>query len=230
MQDRYLVISDTQMPFEALTALEYCYYIKQHFGIPNENVLHVGDEVDEYFGSLYKKDPDATHTPTSEIKETKDKIKRWASLFPLMRICESNHGMRWAKRAAEAEIPSQMMRRYQDVLETPLGWRWQRVWHINASKKPFIMKHGMEYSGVNAYRNAAIAEGKSVVFGHLHSSAGIAHVKTDGLDVWGMNVGCLIDVDAYAFHYGKYNKFKPNLGVGVILDGGTTPIWLPYSA
>lgn len=228
MSERYLVIPDLQIPFEAPKALEFCYYLKRHFDIPDDNVLNVGDEVDQYFGSLYKKDPDAAHTPTSEIKATKDTLKRWASHFPHMKICESNHGMRWARRAAEAEIPSQMLRRYQEVLETPDTWRWQRVWHINASRKPFLMKHGIEYSGVSAYRNAAIAEGKSVVFGHLHSSAGVAYVKTDGLDVWGMNAGCLIDADAYAFQYGKYNKFKPNLGAAVILDGGMTPIWLPY--
>lgn len=46
--------------------------------------------------------------------------------------------------------------------------------------------------------------------------------------MWGMNTGCLIDVNQFAFEYERNNRFKPNLTVGVVLNGGTTPILIPY--
>lgn len=227
--ENYLVISDLQIPFEASFALPFCIELKKEFKIADENILCVGDEVDQYFGSLYDKDPNGTHTPDSELKESIDRLKLWYRAFPRCRVAESNHGQRWAKKACQAGIPSQMMRKYQEVLEAPPGWRWKREWYISALQKPFLLVHGLGYGGMNAHRQMALNNGMSTVHGHLHSSAGISIIKTAGLDhIWGMNVGCLIDVSAYAFHYNIDHKLKPCLGAGVILDGGRTPLWIPY--
>ena len=68
----------------------------------------------------------------------------------------------------------------------------------------------------------------NLVMGHLHSNAGISIVSTHGQRIWGMNVGCLIDNEAYAFAYNKYTRQKPVLGVGVVVDGGLTPIFIPF--
>jgi hypothetical protein len=223
--DNYLVISDLQIPFENPKALEFCKYLRRHFGIPLENVYNVGDEVDQYFGSLYDKDPDALHTPNSEIRESIDKLSRWYDAFPMMKLALSNHGERWAKKASKAGIPSIMLKGYQEVLQSPSGWRWERVWRVEA-RYPFLVKHGLEYGGMYTFKQAPMVEGMSVVFGH-HTNAGIAFVETEGLDAWGMCVSCLIDPVQYAFHYSKYNRFKPNLGCGVILNGGKLPIWVP---
>lgn len=224
---RYLVISDTQIPFEHPHGLTFCKEVQREYDIPKENILHVGDEVDQYFGSLYDHDPDALHTPNSEIRETIDKLKLWYDAFPMMRIAESNHGQRWINKAFKAKIPSIFMRKYQEVLEAPPTWKWAKSWRI-ASKHPFGITHGVGYSGMNAHRQLALNCGISMAMGHLHSFAGIAYVETEMQRIWGMNVGCLIDVPAYAFHYGKDSKFKPSLGVGVVIDDGLTPIWLPY--
>jgi hypothetical protein len=37
--------------------------------------------------------------------------------------------------------------------------------------------------------------------------------------IFGMNVGCGVDVDAYAMAYGKVYSKKPTLGCGVVIDG-----------
>src|ERR1700745_1823649 len=100
----YLVISDTQLPFEHERALSFCAYLRRHYSIPDENILHVGDEVDNLHGGLYPKDPDGHHSPTGEITAAKEKIKEWAATFPKMKIAISNHGMRWVKKASAAEI------------------------------------------------------------------------------------------------------------------------------
>ncbi len=225
--ENYLIISDLQIPFENQNALKFCIYLKKHFKIPDSNVFNVGDEVDELHGGMYPKDPDGHHTATSEIKLARERFREWSVYFPKKKLAVSNHGMRWAKKAALAEIPSQMIRAYQEVLEAPPGWQWADQWMVKASKKPFIVKHGLDCSGKTPYRNAAEIGTTSVAFGHLHSTAGLCHVKTNDKNIWAMNVGCLIDPEAYAFHYEKNNKFHPNLGAGVVLDGGMIPIWLP---
>jgi hypothetical protein len=225
MERPYLVISDTQIPFENEKALSFCMYIRRHYGIPDENVLHVGDEVDNLHGGLYPKDPDGCHSPTGEITAAKEKIKEWAATFPKMKIAISNHGMRWFKKAAAAEIPSQMIRDYQQVLGMPDGWIFKQRWDFD-TKHPFSMIHGMGYGGYSAQRTMALDLGRSVVHGHL-VHAGIAHVKTATQNIWGMCVGCLIDPEQYAFKYGKDSRFKPCLGVGVITNEGRIPNWIP---
>lgn len=231
---RWLVISDLQIPFEHPHALRFCKNVIKEFKIPKENTLCVGDEVDQYFGGLYKRSIDGHYTANQEIKESKDRLKEWYRAFPFMRIANSNHGQRWAKKAFESEIPSQMMRDYREVLEAPKGWHWRDKWVIQSapgrSQPKFALIHGLGYGGMYAYRHAALDLGMSVAFGHLHASAGIAHIQTTTQKIWGMNVGSMIDAEAYAFEYGKHNRNKPFIGCGVVLDDGRTPILLPLEA
>ena len=228
--EAYLVISDLQVPFHLPNALAFVNEVRREFNVHADNILCVGDEVDNLFGSMFPKDPDGTHTPTSEIGAARDELRRWYAAFPRMRLCVSNHGMRWAKKASAAEIPSQMIRAYQEIIEAPDGWRWQDRWLINASKRPFQMEHGHEGAGgMYAYRVKAIENGISTVFGHLHANPGIAHVNTaGGQSLWGCCAGSLIDASAYAFAYNRRDRFKPWIGCAVILDGGTTPLLVPY--
>jgi hypothetical protein len=222
-----LIISDTQMPYEALKALQFCEYVKNHYGVPDENVMHVGDEADNFHGGSYPKGGDYPHTPNQEINITREKFKEWASIFPKMKICISNHGMRWVRKASAAEMPSQVLAHYQQLMQTPPGWIWRREWIVNF-KHPFKTSHGMELSGKTPYRLAAELGVISHAFGHLASSAGICQVVTREKKIWAMNTGCLIDTDAYAFKYGEDCRFKPTLGIGLVFNKGSTPFWLPY--
>ncbi len=220
------VQSDIQAPFHHPKALEFCKYVQKHYRIPNENILNVGDEIDILHGGMYPKDPNGSLTPNQEIKAVKEWVKEWASAFPLMKVCLSNHGLRWVRKATAAELPSQVLRSYKEIYDLPDGWQYADRWDIQA-KYPFTMIHGMGYSGISAHRTAALDFGRSVVHGHLHSSAGISYIRTEGQQIYGFNVGCLIDKEAFAFSYGKYNRFKPCLGIGIIADDGRAPIWIP---
>lgn len=229
MNDRpFLIIPDLQIPMEAEHALKFCLYLKRHYQVPDENVLCVGDEVDQFHGSLYPKEGNEELTAKGELKAAKEKIKEWASYLPLMKIATSNHGMRWLKKAAAVQIPSVLMRTYHEVLGMPEGWQIRDSWTIQ-TQKPFLLKHGLDCSGKTPYRGSAELSPISTVFGHLHSSAGICYVNTAEKSVFSMNVGCLIDVESFAFRYSKWSKFKPCLGAGIVANGGTMPIWVPYS-
>lgn len=226
--ERQLIISDLQIPFVHEKALDFALFVQKEFKIDNDNILCVGDEVDHYFGSLYKKDCNASHTPNSEIAESKRMLKEWFKAFPNMWLAESNHGMRWAKKAADAEIPSQMLRKYQEVLETPETWRWAPQWMIKTPKERYILKHGLDCSGKTPSRQQAEIMSISSVFGHLHSTPCVSYVRTGDKQVWSMCVSCMINRDDYAFAYGKDQRFKPVLTLGVVLDNGRMPILVPY--
>lgn len=222
-----LLISDTQKPYEAPGALKFCAYLKRHYAVPDENVIHVGDETDQFHGGMYPKGSDYPHTPNQEIAITREKFREWASVFPEMKLCISNHGIRWMKKASGAELPSQLLVSYKQLFNAPERWRWAEQW-VAQFKHPFRVKHGVDLSGKTPYRAAAEIGIMSCAFGHLHTSAGIAYVNTDEKKIWAMNTGCLIDVDAYAFKYGKDNRFKPTLGAGIVCNRGRMPIWIPY--
>lgn len=226
--DRFLVISDLQIPFEAEYALPFCKAVQKEFNIPADNILNVGDEADQFHGGRWPKSPDIPLSARAELQLTRERLKPWYAAFPKMRLAVSNHGLRWLRKAAEAQIPSELMRAYREVLGAPKFWIWRDEWIIKGNRAPFKMIHGMGYGGMYAYRTAAMDQGMNIVFGHLHANAGVAHVVTASKRCWGMNVGCLVDVDAFAFEYGKYNRFKPWLGVGVVVDGGLTPMLIPY--
>jgi hypothetical protein len=228
LSNRYLFISDTQIPFEASKSLQFCKSLQKEFKIPNENIYHVGDEVDLYHGSLHPKSPDAELTPNQELKLAISRLKEWYRAFPQMKLAVSNHGVRYVKKAISSDIPSVILKSYREILQAPPGWIWRERWDIKAARAPIAMIHGVGYSGMNGHRNAAIDLGRNTVIGHLHSNAGISKINTDGRTLWAVNAGCLIDLKAFAFDYGKHMRHKPVLSACVVIDGGLTPLLLPY--
>jgi hypothetical protein len=222
------VISDLQIPYEHPKALSFCTYLKNHYKIPDENILNVGDETDGYHAGDWPKDPDAELSPVHELSITRERLRQWGEVFPIMKLCISNHGMRWIRKATGAQIPSQIIKSYQQIFETPQGWQWREEWRFNQLKHPFRMIHGMGYSGKDGHINAAKDAQISTAIGHLHSYAGVNHVRMMGSErMWAMNTGCLIREEAVAFKYGKYSRPKPTLGCGIIFNSGSMPVWIP---
>lgn len=223
-----LVISDLQLPFEHERALAFCLEVCKEFRIDKADVYNAGDEGDQYWGSLHPKSANAMHTPMQELAACRERFVPWFKAFPQMRIANSNHVARWGKLASAAGIPSELLRPWSEVIGAPAGWQWRDRWDVNINgTHPWALIHGMGYSGFAATRNMVMDLGCSVVHGHLHCGGGVIHVATEGRNLWGMNTGCLIDRAAYAFEYGKFNRQKETLGVGVILNDGAFPIFVP---
>jgi len=225
--ENYLLISDIQAPFHHPKTIEFLKYVARHYKIKNDNVYNCGDETDQFFGGMWKKSPEATHTPNSEIADSIRFLKKLYKLFPKMKLATSNHGTRWWRKALDAEIPSQLLRDYKEIIQAPPGWKWRKRWLVKASKKQFAVEHGDDWGGAHPHIKAAMHNGMSTAIGHFHSIAGVRHMKTNGLDIWGMATGSLIDVEAYAFEYAKKTSLKQAIGCGVVLDGGRVPIFIP---
>lgn len=226
--DSYLVIPDTHFPWEAEGCLQWLSNIKKIFKIPDDNIYHTGDLLDMYAFSMHPKGPDLPLTPNLEIEHCQKKILLWSKVFPKLKICMANHESRYWRKASLADIPSQVLRSLKEVFKYPTEWEIRDHWIVNGSKQKFMIQHGEGFSGKTGHMDAAMVNGMSTVIGHLHSFAGVNHIKTKGQSIWSCNAGALISADEYCFHYSKHSKFKVTNGALVVMDGGNCPMWLPY--
>lgn len=213
-----LAIPDMHCPFMHPDTLEFLTTAKER--LQPTRIVHLGDELDNHALSQYDPDPDGDSAGV-ELQKGREQLSDFFTLFPDMRICHSNHGVRPFKKAYRAGIPRTWLKDYADILGSPVGWRWAEKWEIDG----VVYQHGEGYGGENAHKKWATANAKSTVIGHIHSHAGISYIKNDYHQIFGMNCGCLIDQTKYAFHYARMNPHKQVLGVGFVDNGH--PFYFP---
>ena len=200
-KETVLIIPDTQLPFEHKDAIKFLKAVKKKY-IPSK-VIHIGDFFDLHALSLYTRNPDG-RSMGDELNLALQHAKDYYKLFPKVDLIIGNHDVRIYKRAAEAGIPSAFIRDYGEWLGAPKGWTVNEKVIIDG----VLYIHGEGFSGVNGHITACIKNMQSVVMGHLHSFAGIGYVANHHRLCFGMNVGCLIDLKAYAFEYGRQRRIS----------------------
>lgn len=213
-----LAISDLQIPFQHPDAYNFLEWLTEK--VKPDLVVNVGDEVDQHGLSRYHHDPDGK-SAGEELEESKQILQSFFALHPEVLCCTSNHTDRVFKKAFEAGIPKGYLRSIREFLAAPEGWEWKDEWWIDNIR----FSHGDEVGGQVPHRTLALAVMSSVVIGHHHSVPGIEFLANGQQMIFGMNTGCLIDPQAYAFHYTKKHKYKPIIGTGLILHG--IPKWVP---
>lgn len=213
-----LAIGDIHYPFAHPDHLEFLKAVTKMWQ-PTEFVC-MGDEIDAHALSNFDHDPDgysAGHELTAAIAE----LKKLYAIFPEMKVCTSNHTARPFRRGMKFGLPKALFKGYAEFLEAPKGWEWADKWEVDG----VLYEHGEGQTGKNGALNAAVGNMQSTVIGHIHSYAGIAYYANPKHMIFGFNVGCLIDKDAYAFGYGAKIKTKPIIGVGVVASG--IPAFIP---
>jgi hypothetical protein len=216
-----LAISDLQIPFEHIDALDFILHVKKTFWRGIEPlIVNMGDEVDQHTLSKWTTNPNGM-SAKAEFDEAKLRLQAWYKHFPVTRVCISNHTYRANKKAFEAGIPQAFMKTIGEAYEAPTTWEWRDKWIIDN----VLFEHGEMVSGQLAAIRAATMNRVSTVIGHQHSNGGVIYGASAHDLIFGMNTGCLIDVDQYAFDYGKTMRNKPTLGCGVICNG--IPYFVP---
>jgi hypothetical protein len=217
---RVLCLSDLQAPFAHQDSIDFLIHINTNFKC--DHYVCLGDEAD--FSKLSVKhfpDPNGP-SASDEHQKCLEFLHKLYKKFPVVDVCISNHTMRPLMKAAYAGIPEFFLKSYSEFLQAPDGWRWKDRHDIDN----VIYQHGMSYAGQTGHIKAAIDNRRNTVIGHLASFAGINYITNfESESIWGANFGCLIDVNARAFNYGKYHGKKPCLGTGVVING--VPIYLP---
>jgi hypothetical protein len=215
-----LVTPDLQAPFQHQDSLEFLSAVDYQFKC--DEWINIGDEMDFHTLSVSHQ-PDVNGMSFSE--EYNEAMKFFAKMykrFPRTKVCVSNHTVRPLKKAWFAGIPSVFLRSYEEFMKAPPGWKWAQSWEVDGVK----YEHGEGVAGQNGHIKCATENRQSTVIGHLHSFAGINYINNPKKEmIFGFNVGCLINMEAYAFHYGQHWRKKPTLGCGVIANG--TPHFIP---
>jgi metallophosphoesterase superfamily enzyme len=185
-------------------------------------VVSLGDLIDQYFYSQFDKDPDAMSAQEEE-EIAIEQLAPLYRLFPKVNVCVGNHDIRLYKKAAKAGIPLRHLPPIQKLIRSPKGWEFAERWIL----EDILFFHGDGLSGRTAMMTALQQYRQNVVFGHVHSVAGVTHLSNGLKQIWALATGCLVDPTAYAFAYGKNSRDKPILGVGIIEDN--VPMFIPMS-
>jgi len=217
-KETVLVIPDLQIPYEHPDALRFVQAVEELY--EPTRIVCIGDEVDQHSVGRFDPDPDADG-PGVELRVSKRRLKKWYEAFPVVEVCMSNHTQRIYKKAFHAGIPEGYLRPISEWLNAPEGWTWEDKFVIDGVR----YEHGDAQGGQYACRNLALRNRQSTVIGHHHSHGAVYYIANEDEMIFGMNVGCLIDIKSMAFKYAKNAALKPTLGCGVVVEG--VPYFIP---
>ena len=155
-----------------------------------------------------------------ELIDARERLKPWYKAFPNLRICNGNHDLIPARQLKSLGMDAHVwMRPLEEVYNMPKGWKIVDTVTIDG----VLYHHGYTACGVNGFRNDSIKRMCRTVTGHAHGNAGVSATASQHRLIWGMAVGCGVDVESMAMVYGKHFLQKPIIACGVVIDG-TLPI------
>ena len=206
---RVLCIGDLHEPFCREGYLKFCVDMWNKWEC--DTTVFIGDIADNHYSSYHETDADG-FGGRQEFLRAKDNIALWAETFPEATVVLGNHDRMPKRKAQSGNIVSVWVRDYADVWETR-GWDYVHRAEIDSVQ--YIHGEG------GTARARCVKDNQSTVQGHLHTQCYSERAVGSEKRIFGMQVGCGIDKDAYAMAYAK-NFPRPALACGIILDGEDT--------
>lgn len=215
------LIGDTHLPYENKHYLKFCIDVFKSQGVTD--VYHIGDLIDNHDLSFHDSEPSLVGA-TGERILVQDKLDPWFEAFPSLTLITGNHDLMANRKAIKAGIdPSIYMRSLPEVYKFPKDWKMVDEIMVDG----VLLHHGHTATGQNGFRLDAKNRMINTATGHIHSNFGASYTATDHRLVYGLAVGCGVDVTSLAFAYGRHFKYKPVLGCGVIKNNGKLPLSFP---
>lgn len=207
-----LVIGDLHEPFCLDEYLMFNYNLQRQFNCGT--IIFIGDIIDNHSSSYHEKSLDGVGA-NKEFSLAKKRIGEWYKVFPEATVCVGNHDRLILRKAQTTGISNNWIKDYKDGLNVE-GWNFVDNIKIN----DIYFTHGENGSA----RKRCKDELMSTVQGHLHSEGYIEYFTGNNKKIFGMQVGCGVDMGSYGMSYAKDGK-KPFIGSAVIVKG--TPILIP---
>lgn len=214
------IIADTHEPYCKEGYRQFCIDTFNTFSV--DEVIHIGDEVDNAALSYHEKQSEMPNADT-EMEQAQKQMNKWYKAFPDVKVCVGNHSALPFRQATTAGIPKRMLKSYEEIWNAPDGWQWALNWDIDN----VLYTHGIGAGGINGALKLASKNRQSTVIGHSHSFGGVNYAASYRDLIFGMNVGCGIDHQHMAFNYGKDFAQKPTIGCGIVADDGRTALFIP---
>ena len=219
-RENVLIIACTHIPFEHPRYLSFVLDIQERCKC--KTVIHAGDLVDNNAISYHEHDPDGW-SPKDEMDVADEHLEKWFKAFPKMLVTWGNHDRLVDRKGKTVGLPKRCFRPFREMWKLPSGWKDNYEFVID----DVLYKHGTGYSGKYAHIQAAVDARQSTVIAHIHANAGVEYSANTKQIIFGMAVGCGIDIKRYAFAYNKDFKRRPVLGCGVVTDKGRLAQFMP---
>lgn len=205
------VFGDVHAPFNHPRYLDFLKETFKAYGVTD--VVCLGDLVDFHAISRFQSEGCAKGA-YDEFSMAMKEVDKIVSAFPKLRLCLGNHDLIPERQAATLGIGKIFVKSLRQLFNLPNSWEIGTEFVIDN----VLYRHSPPAGGKDAAVNSAIQERMSVCVGHQHSFGGCKYSANKKDVIFGLNAGCGIDVDAYAFAYGKNSLNKPTLGCGIVFS------------
>lgn len=206
------VFSDPHIPFQHPHYLRFLKDTFRQYGVGR--VVCCGDLVD--FHAISRHTPETcAKSPGDELDLAVAGIREYTEVFPEVDFVPGNHDYRVIRQAATVNIDKRFLKSFEELFNLPKGWT---IHEDECSIDGVLYKHGINCNGKNGALNTAIQERMSTAIGHSHAFGGCQYSANPRNLIFGLNVGCGIDIKAYAFAYGRHEKYRPTLGCGIVFN------------
>jgi hypothetical protein len=206
--NRVLCIGDLHEPFCLDGYIDFC--IEMYKKHSCNKVVFIGDVIDCHYSSYHETDSDGLGGG-QELDLAISKLAKWYEAFPQADVTIGNHDRLIMRKAQTGGIPTKWIKAYKEVLETP---EWNFTHRVIIDNVQYI--HGE----AGTAKAKCKADMMSTVQGHLHTQCYTEWFAGANFKIFGAQVGCGVDHDAYAMAYAKAGK-KPIIGCAVIINGKT---------
>lgn len=205
------VFGDTHLPFDHPNYLNFVEDTFNSYGV--NQIICTGDLVDNHAISRHQNSPNAKGV-NDECEMTDRQVQKYIKTFPDLKLTLGNHDLIPQRQGATVGMTSRHIKSMREMWNLPKTWEISERFELNG----VVYKHGLGCGGKDGAFNTALIEQSSLVIGHYHSYGGCKYAANNKRIIFGMNVGCGIDVDAYAMEYGKDSRYKPTLGCGIVFN------------
>lgn len=212
LNDRILFIPDEHRPFQHPDADDFLEAVDGFY--KPTRVVRAGDELDLQAMKFHPRNPNLP-SPGDEMEAGIAALQRPYKLHPKCDILHSNHTSLAYRQAAQASISNHWLRSYREALEAPTGWRWHKRLILTSGNTRIMFAHGISPQALRV----AIKNGICYAQGHFHSRFAIEYSASHQNLVWGLNGGCLIDLNNPAFEFGDSHLNRSILGCSTITMG-----------
>jgi len=207
------IIGDLHAPFILDGYLEFCREIQEKYNCGT--VISIGDIIDGHSWSYHEHDVDGLSVK-QEVDNAVKQLEDWYYTFPNVVSLLGNHDLLISRKAKTAGLSQMFIRDFGDIIGAPKTWKFTHEYVKDNVK--YI--HGSIGNAITRAKNERV----SICQGHLHSESFVQWSVSEKDAIFGLQVGCGLDREKYAFEYAKPFPRKPIISAGVILEKGTLPI------